>query len=577
MEVRHRPTEPVPMTAPASHHGPPPLTRLRQLCSVERRDIWIILGYGIGIGLMSLATPIAVQALVGTIAFGALYQPLVVLTLILLASVSFSNLLVGIQFYVVELLQRRLFVRFFGEAARTLQRASAATRDDEDVTEMVNRFFEVMTLQKTGAVLLLEGAGYLLQTVIGMVLLAFYHPLLLAFDVLLAACLAFILFGLGRGGVSSAIAQSKAKYAAVAWLEDIARNPTLFKSEGGPDYLAGRTDRLAEDYLAASARHFRILMRQSIGALGLHAGASTLLLGMGGWMVIDRQLTLGQLIAAELVVSAMIYGFTRLGKTLENFYELLAGIDKLGHLLELPGEAPGVVEAADTGRPAGVSLRGVSFRYPEGGPLLEGIDLELRPGERIALTGPAGSGKGTLLDLLFGLRQPIAGSILVDGRDLRNLNLDALRRQVALVHHPEVIPATILDNLSLGRRDISLDQAFEALRAVGLLEDVLALPQGIDTPLNHHGKPLLAEQLLRLALARACVGRPRLLLLHRALDRLEPHHAAAVIDQLLDPQAPWTLLLSTRDPALMARCTRCYRLEAGRLSPVAVAGGQPRV
>lgn len=554
-------------------HDLHPLVRLHQLYQAERRDIWIILGYGIGIGLMSLATPIAVQALVGTIAFGALYQPLVVLTLILLASVSFSNLLVAIQFYVVELLQRRVFVRFFGETAHTLLRVNAAIRDGENVGETVNRFFDVMTLQKTGAVLLLEGAGYLLQTAIGMLLLAFYHPLLLAFDALLAAGLGFILFGLGRGGIDTAIAQSRAKYAAVAWLEDVARNPVLFKSEGGPDFVARRTDRLAQDYLDASSRHFRILMRQSAGALGLHALASTLLLGMGGWMVIDRQLTLGQLIAAELVVSAMIYGFTRLGKTLENCYELLAGLDKLGHLLELQGERIGGETLDDADGPLAVSLRKVGFHYPDAGLLLDGIDLELPPGERVALTGPAGSGKGTLLDLLFGLRQPTTGSILLNGRDLRSLDLDALRRQAALVHQAEVIPATVLENLSLGRPDITREQAFESLRAMDLLDEVLALPRGIDTPLHHRGGPLLPDQLLRLALARACAGRPRLLLLHLALDRIEPHKADTVLNRLLDPQAPWTLLLTTRNPALMARCSRCFRLEGGRLQPIAAATG----
>jgi ABC-type bacteriocin/lantibiotic exporter with double-glycine peptidase domain len=116
------------------------------------------------------------------------------------------------------------------------------------------------------------------------------------------------------------------------------RAPNLFRSDGGPEFVAHHSDQIARDYLDASAAHFRILMGQSIGALSLHAVASTALLGLGGWMVIDRQLTLGQLVAAELVVSAMIYGLTRLGKTLENFYEMMAGLDKLGHLLDLPAE-----------------------------------------------------------------------------------------------------------------------------------------------------------------------------------------------------------------------------------------------
>ncbi len=563
------------MTPHTDHPAPHPLTRLKQLYTVERQDIWIIVGYGIGIGIMSLATPIAVQALVSTITFGALYQPLLVLSLILLASVSFSNLLVGIQFYVVEMLQRRVFVRFFGAAADRVHRASAETHDREHVTELANRFFDVMTLQKTGAVLLLEGGGYLLQTGMGMILLAFYHPILLAFDVLLAACLAVILFGLGRGGIASAIRQSKAKYAAAGWLEDIAHNPNLFRSGGGPEFVAHHSDRIARDYLDASAAHFRILMGQSIGALSVHAVASTALLGLGGWMVIDRQLTLGQLVAAELVVSAMIYGLTRLGKTLENFYEMMAGIDKLGHLLDLPAEQGGSQPLPPTSAPAAVTLHAVSFHYPGGPPLLDRIELELKPGDHAALMGPGGAGKGTLLDLMFGLRWPSAGSVLLDGHDLRSLDLDSLRRQVALVHRPEILAGSVMENLSLDRPDVYADEAFAALEAVGLLDEVLALPQGLQTQLNHHGMPLLPEQLLRLCLARALAGRPRLLLLDEVFERVVAHRVEAIAARILAPDAPWTAVVSTQHPAALDRCKRVFRLEQGQLFEPQMSRGAP--
>ena len=159
--------------------GHNPLLRLQQLIYIERQDIGTLIAYGLGIGLLSLATPIAVQALVNTIAFGALLQPLFVLTLILLVLVSCSNTLVALQFYVVEMLQRRLFVRLFGETANRLQRALISAHDSQYLPELVNRFFDVVSLQKTAASLLLETLGYLLQTLIGMILLAFYHPMLL--------------------------------------------------------------------------------------------------------------------------------------------------------------------------------------------------------------------------------------------------------------------------------------------------------------------------------------------------------------------------------------------------------------
>ena len=167
--------------------------------------------------------------------------------------------------------------------------------------------------------MLLETLGYVLQTLIGMILLAFYHPLLLAFDLFFVSALAFILFGMGKNGLASAIEQSKAKYKAAAWLEDIAANPIISKSSENRAYLDAQTDQIATSYVDACTKHFKVLSSQNIGALILHTVANTLLLGIGGWMVISNQLSLGQLIAAELVVGAMIYGLTRLGKTLDNF------------------------------------------------------------------------------------------------------------------------------------------------------------------------------------------------------------------------------------------------------------------
>lgn len=178
--------------------GQHPLQRLQDLINLERQDIVTLLSYGLGIGLLSLTTPIAVQALVNTIAFGALMQPLIVLTLILLVLLSLGNGLVALQFYVVEMLQRRLFIRLFGETVSRLQHSSFETRDNNNLTELVNNFFDVVSLQKSAASLLLETLGYFLQTLIGMGLLAFYHPILLAFDLFLISILYVILFILGK-------------------------------------------------------------------------------------------------------------------------------------------------------------------------------------------------------------------------------------------------------------------------------------------------------------------------------------------------------------------------------------------
>lgn len=547
-----------------------PLERLQQLIHIEREDIGTLIAYGMGIGVMSLGMPVAVQALVNTIAFGALLQPLVVLTLILLVLLSFSNGLVALQFYVVEMLQRRLFVRFFGEAANRLQRATLASRDQQYLPELANRFFDVVTLQKSAATLLLETLSYVLQTLIGMILLAFYHPMLLAFDLFLIASLYVILFVMGKGAIPTVIEQSRNKYVAAAWLENIAANPLLGKNNMSAAFISTQTERIAKDYLHACVMHFRILSRQNLGALVLHTLANTALLGMGGWMVIERQLSLGQLIAAELVVNAMVYGLTRLGKTLDNFYELLASIDKIGYLIDLPQESTQGSETKPGHRPFKVEIQQLTM--PEGFQLdvLKNLDLQLTAGDSLAIS--AGAERGTLLEALYGLRIPSGGRIFLDDQDLRDLSLGSLREQISLVRHAEVMDASIADNVAAGR-NIELGEIRAALDKVGLLDDITSLADGINTRLYAHGVPLSPEQCLRLTLARAIAARPRLLLIDRSLDSMDQRWLPRLLNVLFAADNSWTLIIVSHEPRVISRCNRQARIRQGRLDMVLTKNG----
>jgi ABC-type bacteriocin/lantibiotic exporter with double-glycine peptidase domain len=548
-----------------------PEARLRRLLALERDDLWTVVAFSVGAGLMALATPIAVQSLVNTIAFGALLQPLFVLVLVLFASLAFNNLLIAFQIYVVEMLQRRIFVRLLGDIAGRLQRVVRDAFDEGNGPELVNRFFDVLTVQKAAAVLLLDGLAYGLQAVIGMLLLAFYHPVLLAFDILLLVSVLFIFFVMGRRGVATCIAESRAKYAAAAWLEEIARNPMLFKWAGSPEFAARQSDALARDYLHNASAHFGVVMRQNVGLLVLHTLANTALLGLGGWMVIERQLTLGQLIAAELVVNAMLVGLSRLGKSLQSYYELMTALDKLGHLLDLPQEREGGEALGHAGGPASVNLHRLSFGYGRGREILVNLQAEVPPGARVAVTGRSGAGRGTLLELLFGLRTPTGGTVQVDGFDLRDLNLDSVRRETALVKGLEFLEGSVLENIRMGRPEIGIAEVREVLAALRLEEDVLALPEGLNTRLNYVGVPLSPEKSRRLLLARAVVGRPRLLLIHEMLDNLDASVRDPVIRWVLRDDAPWTAIVATQSEAVIAACDRVWVLDEGRLLDSAAA------
>lgn len=550
-------------------HGENPHRRLLQLLREERHDLRAILVYAVAVGLLSLAVPIAVQALINSIVFTTMLQPVVVLTVLVLLALSFEGTLRVLMTTVVEWIQQRLFVRTAVDMAERLSRLRAGALARGAAPELANRFFDVMTVQKAAATLLLDGVGLVLQTLLGMALLAFYHPLLLAFDAVVVAMLGLVVFGVGRGAVETAIKESKAKYAVASFLEDIARQTTAFRSRDTRSFALGRVDELCNDYLGHRRKHYTILIRQIVGTKALQAFASAGLLGVGGVLVIQRQLTLGQLVAAELIVSAVLAGIAKLGKHLESYYDLVAAVDKLGHVVDLPLEESGADEAPLSGRAAGpmaVELVGVTAVRGTT-TVCEGVDLTLTPGTRVTLSGANGAGKSTLVELLFGLERPAGGRLMVDGVDLRELDLSRYRSQVSLVRDVEIFEGSVVENVCLGRA-IDRGAVREALRAVDLLDEVLSLPEGLDTELSPSGAPLSSGQARRLMIARAIVDRPRLVILDEALDGVDEVARRKVHAALFRPDAPWTLLVTTHAEDVASLGDQRYRLERGRVTEI---------
>lgn len=544
-----------------SHAGPPPFRRLVGLFAQDRRDISLVLLFSVIVGILTLATPITVQALVNFVSFGGLVQPLVVLGILLFGFLALAGAIRVVQSYVIEVLQRRLFVRVLADLSLRLPRVTADCFDRGNGPELVNRFFDIVTVQKVAAMLLLDGASVLLQILVGLIILAFYHPFLLAFDVLLILSIVFVMFAMGRGAVRTAIAESRAKYAVVAALEEMARYPIVFKLAGASDFARERADSLAVDYVQCRRAHFSVVLRQIIGFLTLQVLAATALLTLGGFLVMDGQLTLGQLVAAELIVSGVLASLAKFGKKLENVYDLLAAVDKLGHLFDLPLERDdgAALQPADEG--AALELRGVTYSFPDLPPVIRGFSLCVAPRESVCIVGRHGSGKSILADMLIGLRRPTAGTIALGGADLREISLASLRSHVALVRGTEIVEGTVEENVRMSRRDIPAAVVRDALERVGILGRIRELPDGLRTHLAPTGAPLSPGQAGRLMVARAIVGRPQVLVLDDLLDDLDEEAREHVLNAVMAPDAPWSVVILGSHEVGRARGARIVRLD----------------
>lgn len=551
----------------SSSHQPlhTPLQRLFRLLQPDRSDLWVVVAYSIAIGLLTLALPVASQALINTVAFGTVLQPLLVLSILLFAALAAAGTIQVMRHWLVEILQRRIFVRVAGDVSDRLIRGRSSFFDSAHGPELVNRFLDVAIVQKSVSLLLIDGLTILMQTIVGLLLLAIYHPLLLLFDAVLFLMIVFILFGLGRGAIRTSIAESQAKYEVLAWLEELARHRGTFRSTQGRNFGWLRSNALTTTYVEERTSHFRVELRQNIGSLALQAFALSALLGVGGYLVTVGQLTLGQLVAGELVVGMVVYGFTKLNKSLEGFYDLSAAMDELGFLEDLPVEKELGSYVLEAGSAASVQVFGVEYRYENGPSLLHSLNLNVNAGEKVALHGSLGSGKSTLLDLISSLRTPTKGHLEIDGHDYRELRLDNLRTRIALVRRPEIFAGTLLENLTLGA-DVDARRIRTVLEQVGLQAAVSGLSDALQTRLSTGGSPLTRTQALRLAVARALLARPAVMLVDGLLDEMEGLESNdPMVNTLLAPDAPWTLILTSDRPEILRRCGRIYRLSSGSL------------
>ena len=543
-----------------NHSSATPIVRIFRVLRAEWTDIGIVVLFAFVSGLLMLATPLAIESLVNTIAFGRFLQPVIVLALLLL---GFLVLLAGIrvlQTIVVEIFQRRLFARVAADFSFRIPRVDAAFMSQHDVPVTVNYFMEVPTLQKTFAQMLMDGVTLILSAVIGLAVLALYHPWLLGFDILLLILVFTIIFGLGYGAFRSSIKESKQKHLVFAWLQNLASRMELLAIPGSRHFAAGRASQLIDEYLNARRYHFSILIRQIVASLLLQAVASTGLLGLGGWLVISDELTLGQLVAAELIVTAVLASFAKLGKHLESFYDLVASVEKIGHVLDLPLEQTTGTLTLTAAEPASISLDAV--QHPRIGclPRLAPQTREIASGAHVAIINPPGSQAETLLSILSAQFQPAGGRLAIDGINVREIHRKSLLDQIILVRDALIIPGTIVENIHMQRPDTSPSEVYEVLSLLDLVGELEDLPNGLNTELLPNGYPLNSRQRVLISIARAIAAEPRLLLIDGTLDLLDKQTGVNVLQLLCREDQPWTLILRTTRSEFAECCTETWTL-----------------
>ena len=337
---------------------------------------------------------------------------------------------------------------------------------------------------------------------------------------------------------------------------------TLGREDVETERFAGRAEELRDSLIAVGrVRGLFDPMMEALPSLGTLA-----VLLIGAVRVADGATDAGDLVAIAYLFTLLALPIRAIGWVLADLPRALAGFDRVTPVLDATGETPYGAQAAPvTGGGAGLAVQDVGFTFDGASrPTLDGVTFDVPAGSTVAVVGPTGSGKSTLAGLLVRLVDPVGGEVLLDGVDLRRLREGELSAQAAFVAQGAFLfDDTVRGNVTLGG-DHSDDEVWAALRVAAADDFVAALPDGLDTKVGERGATLSGGQRQRLALARAVVRRPRLLVLDDATSAVDPSVEARILDALRSSDSPSTVVVVAYRQATIALADEVVWIEQGR-------------
>jgi len=540
------------------------LARFLEILRHERHEISSIYFYSIFAGLVQLSLPLGIQSIISFVLGGAISTSLVLLVIVVILGVFLNGLLQVNQMKIIEKIEQRLFVRYSFQYANTIPNLDPKEVDGYYLPELVNRFFDTISLQKGIAKILLDMPAASIQIVFGLILLSFYHPVFIFFGILLLSTLYIILRTTGNRGLETSIEESNYKYKVAGFLQELARVIVTFKFSRNRELHITKTDNYVGGYLSARTAHFRILLFQYWTLIVFKVLIVSAMLIIGGYLLVNQQLNIGQFIAAEIVILMVLGSVEKFIVNLDKVYDVLTSIDKINKVTDKPVEQWGTLSFESILSPVEISLRGVSFAYHEGKDVLHNINFQVAAGQKVCITGRDSSGKSTLLRLLSGTYKNYGGSITMNGVPLNNYDVRTIRRNTGiLVQMQDIFQGTLKENICVGDESITHFEMNELAEMVGLKPFIDQHKEGYDLMLYPTGQHLSARVIKMILLMRALIHKPAMLLLEEPWLGLEEENADTIKKYLLSYPKDKIVVVVSADESFAQQCDSVVVMEGG--------------
>lgn len=545
-----------------------PFERFMSLLKTEKKDIKYIYFFAILIAIINLALPLGVQSIVGLISGGLLIQSVIILIAMVIIATGLSGFLQIQQLKMVEILLQRVFANVTFEFAWRLPKIKSEILLKNYTPDMVNRFFDVLTIQKSLPKILIDLTAAIIQISFGLLLLSFYNPIFIGFGVILILIIVIIFYTTGKKALETSISESKYKFKVAYWLQEIGRNINAFKLAGNSNLPTQKADYLLSNYINYRNKHFKILLKQYASIVSFKTLITASLLILGSFLVVNRQINLGQFVAAELIIILIINSVEKLISTLEVFYDLLTAFDKIGQVTDLETESNIGRELHDLALDQKFLLKTTQlcYKYPAAKTyILNNINFEIKKGEHICITGFGDSGKTSLIKILAGLYSNYEGSISINDVSLRDLNIDSYRNIIGdNLLQDEIFEGTIEENILMGRNGIEFKEVIKALKIVGLTDFIAQLTDGLQSNLLSAGTNYPKSIIQKILLARSFVQKPKLLIIDDFFYNMNQKENSLLLDYIFENKE-WALIMVTSQDSIMKRCDKICIMNNGNI------------
>lgn len=542
------------------------LNRLSGLLKLDRKDILQTFYYAIFAGLLNLSVPLGIQAIVNLIQGGRVSTSWIVLVVLVTVAVGFVGVLELMQVRIVENVQQKIFTRASFEFTYRFPKIKMEQFEGSYPPELANRFFDVVTIQKGISKLLLDFPSALVQILFGLILLSLYHPFFILYGLLLIALLWLVFKFTAGKGMQTSLEESKQKYKVAHWIQEIARSTIGFKLSGRTQLGMNKADQLTSKYLDAREGHFGILKIQYIKLIAFKVLVTAGLLAIGGLLVLNQEMNIGQFVAAEIIILLILGSVEKLIKGLDVIYDLLTSLEKLGQVVDKKLEKIEGDNTLEGTGPLNLELDGVGYSINGNNPIIKNISLDIPAGRKILLKGSNGSGRTTLLKIIAGINEISHGAIYANDLSLRSLVPNEYRSRMG-IFLPEEFPfeGTLRENITFGDKSIPERDILWAIDQVGLTTFAKQQPQGLNSIIYPQGRFISTLIGKRIILARAIVKKPDILIMKEPLEQFEMGEAERLLKFFTDPAHKWSILVASRNDLWAKYCDETIVLENGEI------------